>query len=70
MADLDGYYDILTFIVNRMFKCTINNERIEPIFAHHLIRKALNDNSIVGRAMNTHLIIYNEEVYNGCKINI
>ena len=62
MDDLDGYYNILTFIVNRMFKCTINNERIEPVFAHHLIRMALNDKSLVGRAINTHLIIYDREV--------
>lgn len=62
MADLDDYYNILTLIINRMFKFTINNVRIEPKFAHHLIRMSLNDNSIVGRAINTHLIIYNREV--------
>lgn len=61
MADLDDFYNILTLIINRTFKFTINNVRIEPKFDYHLIRMSLNDNSIVGRAINTHLIIYNRE---------
>ena len=65
MADLDGYYNILTLLVNKMFKFTINNVRIDPIYAHHLIRMSLNESSIVGRAKNTHLIVYNREDYHG-----
>jgi len=58
IIDFDNYYNILTLLLNKSFKYTINNIRIDPMFAHHLIRMALNDKSIVGRAKNTHLIIY------------
>lgn len=63
MVDFDNYYNILTLLVNKIFKCTINNVRIDPMFAHHLIRMSLNDKSIVGRARNAHLVIYNKEDY-------
>lgn len=64
MDDFDNYFNILTLLVNKMFKFTINNERIDPELAHHLIRMSINDNSIVGRAKNTHLLIYNREATN------
>lgn len=62
-VDLDNYYNILTLLVNKTFKFTINNRRIEPRFAHYLITRAIHEESIVGRAVNTHLIIYNKEGY-------
>ena len=61
LMDLDNYYNILALIINKTFTFTINNERIDPDFARYLITRALNDRSIVGRAKNTHLIIYNRE---------
>lgn len=67
MIDFDNYYNLLTFLVNKTFKYTINNVRIDPMFAHHLIRMAMNDKSIVGRAKNAHLIIYNKEEYSWLK---
>lgn len=65
MVDLDSYYNIFALFVNGMFKYTINGIRIDPRWAHHLIRWSINDRSMVGRAKNTHLIIYNREVNNG-----
>lgn len=67
LLDIDKYYDIVKLLINQTFKFTINKVRIEPKFALNLITRALNDASIVGRAKNTHLIIYNREDCYGSK---
>ena len=61
LMDIDNYYNMLTLCINGAFKWTVNNVEIEPYFAYHIISRLLNEASVVGRAKNTHLIIYNIE---------
>lgn len=58
---LDIVNSVVPLLINQMYKFTINNVRIEPKFVFYLITRALNDASVVGRAKNTHLIIYHRK---------